>query len=68
MDTAPPPAPPPPRTGAGAFIGCFAVAVVIALALILGVSGEFWSWVVAGVLIVVSGIALIVKLTKMNRS
>jgi hypothetical protein len=44
-----------------------ALAILFGAALVLGVGGQFAGWIVAGVIVVVAGIVLVVRLAKQNR-
>src|SRR5688572_14443414 len=59
-------APPPPKSAGPPFgvLGCLALAVLFGTAIALGVGGEMWSWIVAGVIGVVAGLMLVVHLIK----
>ncbi|HEX2123825.1 MAG TPA: hypothetical protein VHL59_19530 [Thermoanaerobaculia bacterium] len=59
---------PPPSTGPpfGVF-GCFGLAIVVAVALLLGFGGLFNAWITAGVIAVAAGVFLTIYLMRRNR-
>lgn len=63
-------APPPPKSAGPPFglLALFALAILFTAAILLGVGGQFAGWIVAGVIAVLGGILLVIRLAKQNRA
>ena len=59
------PAPAGPPFG---LFGCIGLAVIVIIAVLLGIGGLFNAWIVAGVIIVAAGIGLTFWLMRRNRT
>jgi hypothetical protein len=62
--------PAPPRTPKSppfGVYGCLGLALIVLIALLLGFGGLFNAWIVAGVIVVAAGVALVIQLARRNR-